>query len=161
MVKVENAGKFNGDIMAKTALKLIRTTQDNASVAGNEPASLDFGVIGHEFHYWEGLSGTRYLHSVYPLQLCPELPKANFIIVRKGVNGACVPLAIGQTHDDAMSLNLAHIRHTAAQLGGNEIHIHVMTNSAKERENVELDLRLGQFRQLENRLRAEAANSPA
>ena len=110
--------KYSGDIMGKTALRLITTTQeitangsrsltDELSIgAGNAPAKLDSYEIGHGFHYWEGLTGQRYLHSVYSLHECPELPKANYIMVRKLENGEAIPLYIGQTIGDTTSLNL-------------------------------------------------------
>ena len=158
--------KYSRDLMGKTALRLITTSQNvsfgsNASTdpgPRNAPATLDLRELGHGFHYWEGLTGSRYLHSVYSLQDCPELPKANYIMVRKLENGEAIPLFIGQTIADATSLNLAHIRQKAARLGANEIHIHVMTDSHKERADVERDLLKGQFQRIENKLRAQAAN---
>ena len=152
--------------MGKTALRLITTSQNipvgsgasSSTGAGNAPATLDLNAIGHGFHYWDGLTGARYLHSVYSLQDCPELPKANYIMVRKLDNGEAIPLFIGQTIADATSLNLAHIRQKAARLGANEIHIHVMTDTHNERADVERDLLKGQFQRIENKLRAQAAN---
>jgi len=144
--------------MGKTALKLVTNFPEQVAGAGNARALVEVGDIGHGFHYWDGVSGERYLHSVYSLQSCPELPKANYIIVRRLENGECEPLTIGQTNEDACSLNLAHIRRTAARLGGDEIHIHVMTNSADERNRAEQDLLRGQFQRIESRLRAQAAN---
>ena len=156
--------------MGKTALRLIvNTSQRTAHKRVEAPASADDGtgnaplkqelsVLGHGFHYWDGLSGNRYLHSVYKLQECPELPKANYIMVRKLENGEAVPLFIGQTVADATSLNLAHIRQKAACLGANEIHIHVLTDSASERNEVERDLLKGQFARIENKMRLQVAN---
>jgi len=162
--------------MGKTALKLVASSKDLPSgaidrvasflkrpenrgpKAGNEPVNLELFGFGHEFHYWQGLSGMRYLHSVYRLQDCPELPKANYIMVRKLDNGDVIPLCIGQTVADAASLNLAHIRQKAAQLGANEIHIHVLTECHKQRDEVELDLLKGQFARIENKLRLQVAN---
>ncbi len=155
--------KYSRDIMGKTALRLITTSQnipvgDVTAGTGNAPATLDLHEIGHGFHYWDGLTGVRYLHSVYSLQDCPELPKANYIMVRKLDNGEAIPLFIGQTIADATSLNLAHIRQKAARLGANEIHIHVMTDTPTERAVVERDLLKGQFQRIEHKLRAQAAN---
>jgi hypothetical protein len=144
--------------MVKTALRLINTAHLGEPMPGNEPARIDVCEIGHDFRYWSGESGRRYLHSVYPLLECPEFPKANYIIVRRLTNGECLPLCIGQTNEDACSLNLARIRHEAALLGGTEIHIHVMTESTDERDEVEPDLLMGQFKLLEDRLRRQAAN---
>jgi hypothetical protein len=144
--------------MGRSALRLVASRGSGARTAGNARTLIDVCGIGHDFHYWEGASGARYLHSVYPLLDCPELPKANYIVVRRLANGDCVPLSIGQTQDDAVSLNLAHLRHEAARLGGNELHIHVMTNSAEERATVEHDLTEGQLQRLRDRLWEQAAN---
>ncbi|MCF6198409.1 MAG: hypothetical protein L3J67_03255 [Hyphomicrobiaceae bacterium] len=162
--------------MGKTALRLVSSAKDLPSramdivagklkrsenrgqKAGNEAVNLELFGFGHEFHYWQGLTGLRYLHSVYQLQDCPELAKANYIMVRKLDNGDVVPLCIGQTVADAASLNLAHIRQKAARLGANEIHIHVLTDSHKQRDEVELDLLKGQFARIENKLRLQVAN---
>ena len=156
--EVTIAIKYNGDIMGKTALRLVSNTKYECTDVGNSPAIVDAFEIGHGFHYWDGATGTRYLHSVYGLMECPELPKANYIIVRRLECGERVPLHIGQTKADASSLNLAHIRQTAARLGASEIHIHVLTDSPTERSEVERDLLKGQFKRIESRLRAQAAN---
>ncbi len=159
---VTMAIKHSGDVMGKTALRLVTTTPEPASgaavSAGNSASELDLNGVGHGFHYWDGLTGARYLHSVYSLHECPELPKVNYIMVRKLENGEAIPLFIGQTVDDATSLNLAFIRQKAAKFGANEIHIHVMTDSHKERDDVERDLLKGQFQRIESKLRVQAAN---
>jgi hypothetical protein len=65
------------------------------------------------FHYWRGASGRRYLHSVYSLIGCPALPRANYILVR---------------------------RYQGAKCGANEVHIHLLAETAEERGKVEADL---------------------
>jgi hypothetical protein len=92
------------------------------------------------FHYWRGASGRRYLHSVYTLIGCPGLPQANYILVRRHDDGTRTPLAFGQAKDDATSLNLAHLRHQGAKLGANEVHIHLLAETAEDRAAVEADL---------------------
>jgi hypothetical protein len=37
-------------------------------------------------------------------------------------------------------LNLAHLRHEGAKLGANEVHIHLLADTADERDQVEMDL---------------------
>jgi hypothetical protein len=145
--------------MGRSALRLVASSGGDGRGAGNARTLIDVCGIGHDFHYWEGASGARYLHSVYALRECPELPKANYIIVRRLADGACVPVSIGQTQDDASSLNLAHLRHQAARLGANEIHIHVMTSTAGERAAVESDLARGQFERMCEQLWERAANT--
>jgi hypothetical protein len=142
--------------MGNTALRLVT---DSKKMLGNAPARLDGVDIGHGFHYWDGASGKRYLHSVYSLIDCPELPMTNYIIVRRNANGERIPVYIGQTKADASSLDLAFIRQTAARFKAKEVHIHVMTDSREERLGVERDLLRGQFAALESKLHDQAANS--
>jgi hypothetical protein len=108
-----------------------------------EPARA-YSEIGfaHSFHYWRGASGNRYLHLVYSLIGCPTLPKTNYILVRRYDDGRRVALALGQTKEDAASLNLARLRHEGAQRGTNEVHIHLLADTPEARDAVEADLRL-------------------
>lgn len=112
--------------------------------AADEPALVC--VDGHTqgYHYWRGGTGKRYLHSVYTLIGCPSLPRANYILVKRNADGTREPLAIGQTRDEAASLNLAHIRHHGAKLGANEVHIHLLADGYGQRARVEMDLEAGQ-----------------
>ncbi|MEM7621062.1 MAG: hypothetical protein AAF228_11480 [Pseudomonadota bacterium] len=103
------------------------------------------GHIQQCFHYWKGASGKRYLHTVYSLLDCPSLPKCNYIMVHHHSDDIKQPLRIGRTVEDASSLNLAYLRQKAAQLGANEIHIHLLANTAGERFLHEMDLRAGLF----------------
>jgi hypothetical protein len=109
----------------------------------DEPARVYSEVtVPHSFHYWRGASGKPYLHVVYSLIDCPALPKANYILVRCHDDGSRVALAFGQTMDDAVSLNLAHLRHEGAKRGANEVHLHLLAHTADARDAVEADLRL-------------------
>jgi hypothetical protein len=100
------------------------------------------------FHYWRGASGRRYLHSVYTLIGCPALPRANYILVRRYDDGTRVALAFGQTKDEAVTLNLAHLRHEGAKIGANEVHIHLLAETAEERAMVEADLMAAHLRRV-------------
>jgi hypothetical protein len=107
----------------------------------DEPALVcSEAAFAQAFHYWRGASGRRYLHSVYTLIGCPALPRANYILVRHYEDGSRVALSFGQTKDDAVTLNLAHLRHEGAKIGANEVHIHLLAESADERLLVEADL---------------------
>ncbi|HEX7074626.1 MAG TPA: hypothetical protein VF226_11340 [Hyphomicrobiaceae bacterium] len=107
----------------------------------NEPAA-------QQFQFWAGASGERYVHSVFSLIGCPELPKAVYMLVRCDGNGRRIVLRVGRTEHDAPSLNLAEIRHRGAQLGANQVHVHFLAGSARERRRVELDLRTAHFSEL-------------
>jgi hypothetical protein len=97
------------------------------------------------FHFWTGASGKRYVHSVYDLLECPPVPAANFVLVRRSANGRPEALSVGRVDSRAPSLNLAEIRHRAAELGATEVHIHLLADNAKLGKLIEFDLRTGQF----------------
>lgn len=122
--------------------KIIEISRWQETIArNNEPAIVCAEpTLAQSFHYWRGVSGKRYLHSVYTLFACPELPRANYILVRRGAHGERTVLAAGQTTDEAESLNLAFLRHTGAKLGANEIHIHLLAEDQTARDRVETDL---------------------
>jgi hypothetical protein len=105
-------------------------------------------AFSQAFHYWRGASGRRYLHSVYTLVGCPALPQANYILVRRHEDGTREALAFGDTKDDAISLNLAYLRHEGAKIGANEVHIHLLADTAHERALVEADLAAAHARRL-------------
>ena len=107
----------------------------------DEPALVcSEAAFDQAFHYWRGASGRRYLHSVYTLLGCPALPQANYILVRRYEDGTRAALTFGQTRDDAVTINLAHLRHEGARCGANEVHIHLLAENGDERTLVEADL---------------------
>jgi hypothetical protein len=107
----------------------------------DEPALVcSEAAFAQAFHYWRGMSGRRYLHSVYSLIGCPALPQANYILVRRHEDGSREALSFGQIKDDIATLNLAHLRHEGAKRGANEVHIHLLADTAEARLQVEVDL---------------------
>ncbi len=128
--------------------RVIQLAEVRARRSAPEPqlATLD-GASGYEerFHFWCGGSGQRYVHTVYDLLDCPEVPAANFLLVHRDASGRRSVLAIGHLKHEVASLNLAEIRHRAARLGANEVHVHLLAPSAQERRIVELDLRAGRI----------------
>ncbi len=99
--------------------------------------------LGDRFKFWRGASGAAYVHTVYSLIGCPELPPANFILVRRCDDGRRQVLRIGRVTNKAPSVNLAHLRHLGANLGANEVHAHLLAPNALESRRIELDLRAG------------------
>lgn len=93
------------------------------------------------FHFWSGASGQRYVHTVYDLVDCPEIPAANFLLVHRDPSGRRTVLAVSHLKHNAGSLNLAEIRHRGARLGANEVHVHLLAPGAQQRRLIELDLR--------------------
>jgi hypothetical protein len=123
---------------------LMRKAEDSETAnwgPADEPALVcSEAAFAQAFHYWRGASGRRYLHSVYTLIGCPALPRANYILVRRYDDGRRTALAFGQTKDDAVTLNLAHLRHEGAKCGANEVHIHLLAETPEERASAEADL---------------------
>jgi hypothetical protein len=98
----------------------------------------------NRFHFWTGASGKRYVHTVYDLVACPALPAANDVRVRRQPSGRRQILSIGRVSHPAPSLNLAEIRQRGAELGADEVHVHLLAENAKHSKLVEFDLRTGQ-----------------
>lgn len=98
------------------------------------------GTLSRDFTFWRGATGIRYVHTIYPLFECPELPAANFVLVRRQAGGRAEVVHIGRVEHVAASLNLADIRRNAAGLGANEVHVHLLAETADERAAIERDL---------------------
>ena len=113
-------------------LEAFRESQETDAGETQNPAG--------EFEFWPGASGACYVHSVFPLRECPELPKACYILVNRHDTGACEIRAMGQTTYDSDSLNRAQIRQQAAELGANEVHVHFLGGSHQERAVVLFDI---------------------
>jgi hypothetical protein len=145
LCEVCNSSRFDGRVETMG----IRKAETPRWRPADEPARV-YSEIGfpHSFHYWSGASGKRYLHMVYSLIGCPALPKANYVLVRRYDDGRPVALVFGQTKDDAVSLNLAHLRHEGAKRGANEVHIHLLADTPEARDAVKADLIAAQTRKL-------------
>ncbi|MEM7775674.1 MAG: hypothetical protein AAF732_08700 [Pseudomonadota bacterium] len=92
------------------------------------------------FEFWVGASGRSYVHSVYSLVDCPELPKVNYILAHRDDMGECDVLHIGQTSAQARSLNRAAIRQIASQIGANEVHVHYLGTNRSDRAVIAFDI---------------------
>jgi len=104
----------------------------------NQGAESDEGIS--QFATWIGASGQGYIHITYSLPDCPALPEANYILVRRRADGQRIALRIGCVEHSSASLNLAEIRHRGAQLGANEVHVHLLAESTIERQRAFSDL---------------------
>lgn len=96
---------------------------------------------GSAFQFWTGVSGARYVHSVYHLFECPPVEAANYVLVKRHEGGQRTVLAIGRAVNAAASLNLAEIRQRASQLGANEVHVHLLAQGQDDSRRIEADLR--------------------
>lgn len=94
-----------------------------------------------DFCFWPGATGERYVHHVYGLIDCPQVPAANYILFARDDDGSRRVLYVGVVGHDAPSLNLAEIRHRGAKLGAREVHVHMLAGTDGRRAAIEMDLR--------------------
>ena len=93
--------------------------------------------MADRFWYWQGLSGRKYIHSVYGMDSCPPLPSAVYVGVKRAGH-LRIALAVGRflpfwdkafTEADTAKLE---------ELGVDEIHVHLL---ARDHQSVETVLR--------------------
>ena len=94
----------------------------------------------HDFTFWRGATGSRYVHTVYTLLECPELPDANVMLVRRHASGRAEVMHIGSLEHGVGCSNLAEVRLTAAKLGATELHVHFLAADSHERSVILRDL---------------------
>ena len=125
------------EVSARRASRLCATTKFEA-VTRDKPQFE--GALADDFAFWTGASGRRYVHTVYDLLACPELPNANIVLVHRTADRACSIIQVCRVETDCSSLNLAEIRHKSALLGATEIHVHLLGESRTQRGFIEIDL---------------------
>lgn len=97
-------------------------------------------ALSHDFMFWSGASGASYVHTVYALLDCPDLPAAVVVLVRRTSETGREAVHVMRVEHDAPSLNLAEVRMTAARLGASEVHVHLLATSSHERSRIESDI---------------------
>jgi hypothetical protein len=127
-------------------LALARAQRTKPAAAGSSLPALFHGLSSRApgkppFQFWTGASGTRYVHTIYNLFECPQVDAGNYILVKRHTGGQRTVLSIGRAAHTVASLNLADIRQRSAELGANEVHIHLLADSSAESCNIEADLR--------------------
>lgn len=102
------------------------------SLSANLPE--DFG-LGERFWYWLGASGQSYIHSIYSRDLCPAVPGAVFVLVRKS-GGERQALCTGRFGSDGK------LSHKYAHVWGSdvEVHIHLLAREPETAISVLRDL---------------------
>jgi hypothetical protein len=139
--KVSNGGGVVAYQTGKARGASVDAAHEQALLEGAE----DLAV---RFRFWRGVSGKRYVHTAYPLLACPELPAANYVLVRRNADGSRTALRVGRTTSQCGSLNRADLRQRAARLGANEVHVHLITESERDRKVIEMDLQASLFASL-------------
>ena len=89
-----------------------------------------------QFHYWLGRSGTRYLHTVFAIDDCPEFEHALFIAVKRDASGYRQAVATGTMGTAPQLVLRGRAIADARRRGANEIHLHLMATTRDDRRAV-------------------------
>lgn len=87
------------------------------------------------FWFWTGLSGKRYIHSVYSIDNCPPLPGAIYVMVRRLESGGRVPVRMGRFSplwDFPLPAEMTD--------GACEVHVHLLAGDESQAVRVYDDL---------------------
>ena len=102
------------------------------------PISINFphGSVDNErFWYWRGVSGKKYIHSIYTADACPPLPGAIYVAVRR-IGHLRTAIAVGRFSpfwDGAFT--------EFTDMDADEIHVHLLA-----RDNSAADAVLGDLK---------------
>ena len=89
---------------------------------------------GDRFWYWRGISGQRYIHSIYGADSCPPLPGAVYVAVRR-VGNSREAVAVGRFPSFLDVFSSA-----VTGLAGDEIHVHLLARNEADAKVVLADL---------------------
>ena len=109
-------------------------------------AGLAGSDLAGRFRHWRGLSGRRYLFSVFPLGARPALDRlpryeqAVILAVRRDQDGTRTILLAADTGPMPDVLFGGHGLHDAIASGANEIHMHLLADDGRARLAIVDDL---------------------
>jgi hypothetical protein len=91
------------------------------------------------FWYWRGVSGKKYIHSVYAVEDCPPLPGAIYLAVRRQGNLRTV-MALGRFTPFWDNVVTGRSLDRLYASGVTEIHVHLLAKSPDQCEAILADL---------------------
>jgi hypothetical protein len=102
--------------------------------AGSPSALADAGLASR-FHAWRGISGRRYLSTVYGAENAPAYEGAVVVLARRDADGTRLALWAGRAPRSSGAL-----RRFAQMKRAEEVHVHLIAERDEERAAVEADL---------------------
>lgn len=123
-----------------------RTDAPVAPEADAPLAALRGSDLSRRFRHWRGMSGRRYLFSVFPLgadrsvDRCPRFDAAVVLAVKRGPDDGREILYLDQTGTVPDLLFDGTQLKAAIAAGANEIHVHLLTDCAEARLAILCDL---------------------
>ena len=103
-------------------------------------AALAGTPISSRFCSWIGLSGRRYVFSVYPAPECPAFRDAVLMAVVRDMTGQRRPVLVRETGAFPEAVVAKTQRQLRAFGGGLELHLHLLAGSPAERAAAVADL---------------------
>ena len=100
--------------------------------SGSSLAALDGMPISSRFCSWVGLSGRRYVFSVYPASECPAFRDAVLLVAIRDMTGQRRVISVRETGSFPEPAVAKAQRELRAFGPGLEFHLHLLTTSAAE-----------------------------
>ncbi|MBN8938447.1 MAG: hypothetical protein J0H01_03110 [Rhizobiales bacterium] len=99
------------------------------------PPVLAVAGLAARFHAWRGISGRRYLATVYPASNPPAYEGAVMVLARRETDGTRLAVWAGRAPCSARALaRLAQMKRA------DEVHVHLIAENEQERATVAADL---------------------
>ena len=111
---------------------------------GSSLAALEGMPISSRFCSWVGLSGRRYVFSVYPALECPGFRDAVLLAVVRDMTGQRRVVSVRETGSFAEPVVAKAQRELRAFGPGLEFHLHLLATSPAERAATVADLAIAQ-----------------
>ena len=116
-------------------------SNSGARLEGAPLPALADEITNDRFRSWRGISGERYIFSVYDSQHCPAYCDAVVIAVVVDKGGARCPVAFVETGNFPEPVLSQLRRSCAPSAWALEFHVHLLAKTAEERGSILEDLR--------------------
>ena len=98
------------------------------------------GPFGDRFWYWNGVSGRRYIHSVFRPEDCPSLPGAIYLGIHRHSPEEREVVVVGRFSPDLPEWANCLPGELGPDRGVDEIHVHLLAESDTEANRIIADL---------------------
>jgi hypothetical protein len=119
-------------------------TDRQGARGGSSLAALEGMPISSRFCSWVGLSGRRYVFSVYPASECPAFRDAVLLAVVRDMTGQRRVVSVRETGSFPEPALAEAQREFTAFGPGLEFHLHLLSTSAAERAAIVADLAIAE-----------------
>jgi hypothetical protein len=140
----DEASTIGGFAEQATAARAAPMSERQSKTRGAPLAALAGMPISSRFCSWLGLSGRRYVFSVYPAPDCPALRDAVLLAVIRDMTGQRRVISVRET-GSLPETAIARAQHELQAFGsGLEFHLYLLGASSSERAAAVADLEIAQ-----------------